>query len=94
MRVTCYDPPPHAGCELGDKDVSLAPRTVGLRAECKAHKKVFSLSLALLRDIDPAACSWQMMSVGRVQLVLRKSENATWPRLLKSAKKMANMHLW
>ena len=35
-----------------------------------------------------------MLSVGRVQLTLRKAENGTWPRLLKSAKKLGNMHVW
>jgi len=35
-----------------------------------------------------------MLSVGRAQLTLRKVENATWARLLKSSKKLPNMHVW
>lgn len=88
------DTPATLGCALADKDVSLGDRALALRAECKAQKKVFALSLALLRDIVPGECSWSMLSVGRVQLTLRKAENGTWPRLLKSSKKLAHMHVW
>jgi hypothetical protein len=88
------DTPATLGCALEDKDVALGGASLALRAECKAHKKVFALSLGLLRDIVPAECTWSMLSVGRVQLTLKKAENGTWPRLLKSSKKLAHMHVW
>lgn len=39
-------------------------------------------------------CTWSMGSVGRAQLTLQKGEPGSWPRLLKTAKKPGNMHVW
>lgn len=88
------DTPATLGCALGDSDVKIEERSLSLRAACAAQKKVFSLGLSLLRDISPSESSWSMLSVGRVQITLRKAGNGTWPRLLRSSKKPAHMHVW
>jgi hypothetical protein len=56
------DTPATLGCEVA----AFEPRNSSLlmRAECREKQKTFTLSLGLLRDIDPEGASWTTLSVG------------------------------
>ena len=87
------DTPATLGCEVGEAP-SFTNRSVRVFAECKEKRKAFLLSLALLRDIEPAGSSFSMASVGRASITLRKAVNGTWPRLLAVKAKPGNQHKW
>ncbi|KAG5179123.1 hypothetical protein JKP88DRAFT_201323 [Tribonema minus] len=73
---------------------------VGDRVTLKASttgRKQFLLDLQLFGDIDPEASTWQLGSVGRCTLQLKKMQEkpSRWPSLLKEGfKKPPNMHFW
>ena len=87
------DTPATLGCEVAEAP-SFTNRSVRVFAECKEKRKAFLLSLALLREIEPAGSSFSMASVGRASITLRKAANGTWPRLLAGKVKPGNQHKW
>jgi len=58
------------------------------------NSKHFELDLSLLLPIVPESSSWQLGSVGRCSFTLVKKMRKKWDRLLSSAKRPQNMHLW
>jgi hypothetical protein len=84
------DTPATLGCATDY--VTVDNRTLRYRATCKA--KAFFLQLEALRDLNGTDFTASLMSVGRVQLTLRKGEPGVWPRLTASPKKQAHMHTW
>lgn len=72
--------------------VDFKERSVTVKAE--KSRKEFLLQLELLRDVEPANCTWQSASVGRATLTLRKKEREWWPRLIAAKNKPPNQHVW
>lgn len=86
------DAPATLGCEPGAPVFS--ERLVSFGAECREKRKAFALQLPLFSDLDVAGCSWGNASVGRAFLTLQKRDQGPWPRLLSSASRPANQHIW
>lgn len=56
--------------------------------------KHYELDLELFGKIDPAQCTWNEASVGKLTVVLWKEEVGRWKRLLHQEKKVQNIQLW
>jgi hypothetical protein len=86
------DAPATLGCEPSAP--VFAERLVTFTAECREKRKAFALQLPLFAGIDAAACSWGNASVGRAFVTLQKAGAGPWQRLLSSASRPANQHIW
>ena len=86
------DAPATLGCE--PRAPVFAERLVTFSAECREKRKAFALQLPLFAGIDAAACSWGNASVGRAFVTLQKAGAGPWQRLLSSASRPANQHIW
>ena len=86
------DTPATLGCE--PIEPIYGTRSVLFKAECKDKRKTFTLNLGLFKEINHELSTWNMASVGRASITLRKLTNATWPRLLSNKNKPGNMHVW
>ena len=67
-----------------------------LRLEASDGRKNFNLHIVFLHEIDPDNSTWSLGSVGRMVFHIRKNQEkpSRWKRLLKSEKRLAQMHYW
>ena len=86
------DAPATLGCEPSAP--IFTERLVTFGAECKEKRKAFALQLPLWGGLDIASCSWGNASVGRAFVTLQKAGAGPWQRLLSSASRPANQHIW
>ncbi|KAA0170290.1 hypothetical protein FNF28_01518 [Cafeteria roenbergensis] len=88
-----WDAPATLGCK--QDRFSVKNRRISFHAACKDKRKRFHLDIDLFRPLDATLSSVTFNSVGRATLTLRKSTNATWPRLFRRGDaKPSNVHTW
>ena len=67
-----------------------------LKLEATDGRKNFNLHIGFLHRVDPSNSTWSLASVGRMVFHIRKEQEkpSRWKRLLKSDKRLAQMHNW
>jgi hypothetical protein len=89
------DTPATLGCTAVTEDLSFPDnKSFVFKADCKAAKKTFVLSMTLHDEVDPQTSSFELTSVGRATITLRKKAVAVWPRLLAQGTKSGKQHVW
>ena len=67
-----------------------------LSLEATDGRKNFNLHIEFLHEVDPNNSTWSLGSVGRMVFNIKKEQDkpSKWKRLLKSDKRLTQMHYW